>query len=63
MKIIITDSYKTIEEHYTVNSLKFNHQPNQKICFKFVVYTPYTLLSQLCKFYKNQTSSLDVLVV
>ena len=36
---------------------------DQWICFKIGVYTPYTLLSQLGKFHKERTSSLDELAV
>ena len=34
-----------------------------KIHLKLSIYTPYTFLSQPCKFYKDLTSSLDVPVV
>ena len=35
----------------------------EQICFKFGLYTLYTLLSKQYKFHKDQTSSLDMPVV
>ena len=64
METVFTGSHKTIEEHCTVISQK-NHKIllnnlGQQICFEIGVCTPYTLLSQLCKFHFNWISSLVV---
>ena len=38
----------------------FDVNSSQQICFKIVIYTLYNPLNNLCKFHKDQTSSLAV---
>ena len=65
MKPIFVGSHKTIEECSIVISLKVHKiliiNLSQWIYIKIGICAPYTLLSQLCEFHKDQISGLDVL--
>ena len=58
--MLLQDHRRTLYSHIFKNLIG---NLSEQTCFKFGIYTPYTLLSELCAFHKDQTSTLDVLVV
>ena len=63
MKTIFTDSYKTTEEYYGVIFAKLSEFKNQIFFMNLLqigIFTLYTLINQLYKFQRNQTSSFHI---